>query len=94
MQPEPIPMPTLNGVGTGLGQEAKSLGCDDVAADDWGVGALLEELDHLPLVCGVAVGGVDDEYVRFLRDEGFGPLAVLLGGWRRPRRRAGAFFRR
>ena len=45
-----------------------------------GVGALLEELDHLPLVFGVAVGGVDDEYVHFLRDEGFGPLAVLWVG--------------
>ena len=50
------------------------------AADDRGVGALLEELNHLPLVFGVAVGGVDDQHVRFLRDEGFGPLAILWVG--------------
>ena len=53
-------MPDFDGVGTGLGQEAKPLGRDDVAEPmTGGVGALLEELDHLPLVLGVAVGGVE-----------------------------------
>ena len=74
------PHADFDGVGTGLGQEAKPLGCDDVAGDDRGVGALFEELDHLPLVLGVAVGGVDDEHIYFLRDEGFGSLAVLRVG--------------
>ena len=80
MQPEPIPMPTLTASAPASAKKAKPLGGDDVAADDRGVGALLEELDHLPLVLGVAVGGVDDQHVHFLLNEGFGPLAVLWVG--------------
>mmetsp|Transcript_8410 Transcript_8410/g.38241 ORF Transcript_8410/g.38241 Transcript_8410/m.38241 type:complete len:331 (+) Transcript_8410:1393-2385(+) len=78
--------------GAGTHADAESVGASleeplrlelghDVTADDVELGDVrLEPLDHLNLVHGVALGGVEDDHVHTLRGESLGALLVRRAG--------------
>ena len=74
----PGPDAGLYRVRSRLGERLGGLGGGDVAGDDLDVEALLDPPHRVDHRVRVAVGGVDDEHVDVLLDEGLGTLERVL----------------